>query len=113
MTRSGDGLIDEMDKAVRYHSLFPRDVSEAAAWYDQRVSGLGDAFVDLVKRCVADVIADPQRFALLGSQVRYIRIPRFPYIILFQVTPVELRLLGVVHTARSIEKWREERMDTW
>jgi len=42
-------------------------------------------------------------------------VKRFPYIVLFDVTFLfdvtesELLFLGVLHTARSIEKWREER----
>jgi hypothetical protein len=72
---------------------------------------LGDAFIELVRECVSDIVADPQRFALSPSGCRYLRVKRFPYVVLFDVTENELLLLGVLHTARSIEKWRERLPD--
>ncbi len=100
-----------MDRRVRYHPLFDCDVREAARWYDQRSAGLGDAFVEVVRQCTADVIADPQRFAKSPTGCRYIRLPRFPYVLLFDLVDDELLMLGVLHTARSMEKWRERQED--
>jgi hypothetical protein len=96
-----------MDRKLRYHPLFDCDVREAALWYDHRSAGLGDAFADLVRQCVADVIADPQRFPMSASGCRYSRVSRFPYVVLFDLVDDELLMLGVLHTARSMEKWRE------
>jgi plasmid stabilization system protein ParE len=96
-----------MNRNLRYHPLFDCDVREAADWYNRRSAGLGDAFVDLVRKCVADVIADPERFASSPSGCRYGRVSRFPYVVLFDITDSELLMLGVLHTARSMEKWRE------
>jgi len=96
-----------MDRRLRYHPLFDADVREAAQWYDERSPGLGDAFVQRARQCVADVIADPSRFALSPGAVRYRRLERFPYVVLFDVTDSELLMLGVLHTARSMERWRE------
>jgi toxin ParE1/3/4 len=100
-----------MARALRYHPLFDCDVREAAGWYDRRASGLGDTFVDLVSQAVAEIIADPERFAPAQTECRYIRVSRFPYVILFDVTDVEILLLGVLHTARSMDKWRERQRD--
>jgi toxin ParE1/3/4 len=96
-----------MDRKLRYHPLFDCDVREAAGWYDRRSPGLGDAFAGLVRECVSDVIADPQRFGLSPSGCRYVRVPRFPYVVLFDADDNEIRMLAVLHTARSMEKWRE------
>jgi plasmid stabilization system protein ParE len=100
-----------MARTVRYHPLFDCDVREAAGWYDRRSPGLGNAFVDLVRKCTADVIADPERFALSTSGCRYARVSRFPYVLLFDANDQEVQLLAVLHTARSIEKWRERVSD--
>ena len=100
-----------MAKHLRYHPLFDCDVREAAAWYDRRSPGLGDAFVDMVRKRVADVIADPERFALSPAGCRYVRLRRFPYVLLFDVADSELLILGVLHTARSIEKWRQRQSE--
>lgn len=100
-----------MSGRIRYHPLFDCDVREAAGWYDRRSPGLGDAFVDVVRATVDDVIADSNRFAHFAPDCRYARVPRFPYVVLFDVHSDELLLLGVMHTARSMEKWRERLRD--
>lgn len=96
-----------MSKSVRYHPLFDCDVLEAARWYDRRTIGLGRVFANLVRQSVEDVLVDPDRFAEEFPGVRYARIRRFPYVLLFDVTETEVLILGVLHTARSSEKWRE------
>ena len=111
MKKCGSESIAGMDRPVRYHPLFDCDVREAATWYERRSPGLGQAFVEMVRSSVANVIADPERFSRAPSGCRYIRLHRFPYIILFEVIGDELLFLGVLHTARSMEKWRERQDD--
>jgi len=95
-----------MRRRVFYHPLFDRDVIEAAEWYDDRTDGLGDAFVANVAQAVNEVVTSPERFGKVSSELRYSRVQRFPYLVLFDYCDVELLLLGVLHTARSIQKWR-------
>jgi hypothetical protein len=100
-----------MNRPVRYHPLFDGDVREAADWYDRRLWGLGDDFVAIVRQTVADVIFDPERFARSSTGCRYVRLRRFSYVLLFDVVGDELLILGVLHTARSVNKWRERLQD--
>jgi hypothetical protein len=96
-----------MDRRLRYHPLFECDVLEAASWYDRRSPGLGDAFINMARSGVAKIVSNPDRFALAEGGCRYVRLERFPYVILFDVVDDEVLFLGVLHTARSMEKWRE------
>jgi hypothetical protein len=57
------------------------------------------------------VIADPNRFARAPAGCRYVRVLRFPYVVLFDVTSEEVLFLGVMHTARSEEKWKERQTE--
>ena len=98
-----------MGRTVRYHPLFDGDVIEAAGWYDDRSPGLGNAFVANVRIATDSAISDPERFGFTQFGVRFVRVRRFPFVVLFDVTESEILLLGVLHTARSLEKWRRER----
>lgn len=100
-----------MGRQLRYHALFDCDVREAAGWYDRRADMLGDRFVSEVRDCVEKITADPERFALSSSGCRYVRLNHFPYVVLFDAVGDELLLLGVLHTARSMDKWRERTED--
>jgi toxin ParE1/3/4 len=83
-------------------------VREAAGWYDRRSPGLGDAFVDAVRRSVSEIIEDPERFAMSPAGYVYIRLRRFPYVMLFDLVDNELLMLAVLHTARSMENGENE-----
>ena len=62
-----------------------------------------------VESRIAEVTSDPDRFARTPAGCRYVRIPRFPYVVLFDVINEEIVFLGVMHTARSEEKWKERK----
>ena len=100
-----------MDRPIRYHPLFESDVREAVAWYDQRCAGLGNAFVEAVRQSVNNIISDPTRFSETSVGCRYVRTRRFPYVVLFDVDDDELLILGVLHTARSMQRWNERQDD--
>ena len=101
----------ETDSRIIYHPLFDCDVREAAGWYDRCSQGLGDAFVAAVHETVAAIIEDPERFASAEHRIRYRRTDRFPYVVLFDLIDGTLYFLAVLHTARSMEKWRERSGD--
>jgi len=95
-------------KSVHYHALFDCDVREAAGWYDRCLPGLGDIFVEKVRVAVNKIIADPRRFAHTSlSGIRYARVAKFPYVVLFDTDGECLEFFAVLHTARDIGKWRE------
>jgi hypothetical protein len=80
-------------------------------WYDRRASELGKTFIEQVESRIAEVVADPQRFAKLPAGCRYVRIPRFPKVVLFDATGEEVLFPGVMFTARSEEKWKERQTE--
>ncbi|MCA9246585.1 MAG: hypothetical protein KDA42_05700 [Planctomycetales bacterium] len=72
---------------------------------------MGDAFVTQVQLSVAAARENPARFARTDRGWQYIRVARFPYIVLFEVQDEQILFLGALHTARSMKKWREQRLD--
>ncbi|MGE0608114.1 MAG: type II toxin-antitoxin system RelE/ParE family toxin [Pirellulales bacterium] len=101
-----------MASDISYHPLFDCDVREAIGWYERRKVGLGNEFREQIRQSVATVIANPERFGRAASGFRYIRLPRFPYVVLFDLDEGRLVFLGVLHTARSIAKWRKGRFES-
>jgi hypothetical protein len=99
-----------MDRPIRYHQAFPADVRSAAAWYEERSPGLGEAFVekvaDATDRDNPDLDA-PSEFGL-----RCYRAKRFPYVVLFDFRSNQLLILGVFHTAMSRQRWLDRMRDS-
>ena len=99
----------ESVRHVRFHPLFEVDVLEAANWYDTRSTGLGDAFVANVRDAVDGIVADPPSFSRTPLGLRFARVKRFPYLVLFDLSDDQLLLLGVMHGARSMKRWLSNR----
>lgn len=98
-----------MAHKITYHRLFTRDVVEAADWYDERSPGRGKLFADAVDDCAGKIANDPHRFGRLPMGLRYARVLKYPYVILFEFENDVIFMWGVLHTARSMEKWFRDR----
>jgi hypothetical protein len=96
---------------VKFHPLFDADVHEAVRWYDQRSAGLGRVFFAAVEKRIVDATDNPARFARMPSGSRFVRLPRFPYVLLFDVLDDAIVFFGVMHTARDDAKWQARQTD--
>ena len=52
-------------KTVRLLQPAEQEMFDAAAYYESRVSGLGDAFLDKIASAVADIAENPQRWPVI------------------------------------------------
>jgi toxin ParE1/3/4 len=78
----------------------------AAAWYEERRPGLGDAFVTEVRR-VLDTIADhPKRYPIADGDVREAPVSHFPYCVFYRVKPDRIVVIAVFHTSRDPSVWK-------
>jgi len=83
------------------------DVSDAAAWYEQRRTGLGDEFLDELDSVLRRVIKDPFQFPKIKNQIRRALLRRFPYSVYFDVTGETLELIAVLHLRRDPPTWEK------
>lgn len=100
-----------MDRKVTYHPLVETDLLEASAWYDDRSPDLGSAFSRKVREAIDSILRNPTTFLSTDRGVYYRRVDRFPYIVIFRLPGNEIRILGVIHTSRSLKGWRKSRGD--
>jgi plasmid stabilization system protein ParE len=82
------------------------ELQQAADFYAERANReLGLAFVAEFERAAAMVLENPGLGAVFrGSSRRYL-LRRFPYSIIYQVTPDELRVIAVAHHRRRPGYW--------
>jgi len=86
------------------------ELHDAAEFYTLKANAeLGLAFIDEFERTASKVLANP----LLGTEFRSTRrrylLRRFPYSIIYQVTPEELRILAVAHHMRRPGYWAQRK----
>lgn len=88
-----------------------QDVTQAAAWYEARQSGLGGEFVEEVIRVWDWLATDPLLNARHdpAKNVRWRFTDRFPYRVLYEAFEVErtVVVVAVLHAARHDRHWRK------
>lgn len=95
--------------------LFSRGAEEeidgAAEWYNEQRAGLGEEFLESLDSLFASMAAMPESFAPVDDyagqrRFRQAILRRFPYKVIFEVTPDDtLRVLVVAHTSRAPNYW--------
>jgi hypothetical protein len=87
------------------------ELAEAVAWYDQHQEGLGDEFLLAVKCAAARIRDFPTAWSSISRRSRRYRLARFPYGLVYQILPTEIRILAVADLRRRPGYWRgRERM---
>ena len=78
------------------------DLADAALFYEQRRSGLGDEFLAAVKTRLNDVRERPGSFPIAyKNDLRRALVNRFPYAIWFLKSLTATVVLGILHTSRD------------
>ena len=86
--------------------------AEAAAWYDDQRSGLGDEFLTELAEAFSRIRHDRQVFARLETYtgayaVRRCVLRRFPYLVVFTCLAEETLVVAVAHARRKPLYWLE------
>lgn len=82
------------------------EFEDAAAWYDEQRSGLGEEFVAEIEQAVTSAAAAPQRYPVVFGDIRRTVARRFPFSVYFRVRADELVVLAVFHGRRNPTIWQ-------
>ena len=78
-------------------------------WYDSISLALGNRVRASVRARFREIEADPLRFGFAFDEVRFARVQRFPYLVLFRESDPFVVVLGVLHAASDPRRWRRRR----
>ncbi len=96
-----------MTRRVLWLQDAENDLAESARWYDQQRVGLGAEFLDAVQHVVTRVASGPVYGLLVGTRTRRVRVPGFPYLVLFVSHAEHLEVTAVCHFARHPRRWSD------
>jgi plasmid stabilization system protein ParE len=91
---------------MRRQVIFDREArlefEDAVIWYNAQQPGLGDRFESEVHSAFQRILANPERFRLVGKTTRQARVEVFKkYSIYFRVEPEFIGIVSVFHGARN------------
>ncbi|MBI3767490.1 MAG: type II toxin-antitoxin system RelE/ParE family toxin [Deltaproteobacteria bacterium] len=97
-----------MKRTVRTGEPASEELIDAVRWYETRGPGLGGEFFDAVAEMLTLIEARPE----IGSpsrrdpQTRRVLVPRFPYQVVYRLTPTEIVIVAVAHLKRRPNYWK-------
>lgn len=91
---------------LEFHPAAERELAEAAIWYEQAIDGLGGQFSHEVERATKLLLERPAIGVDVGYGRRRLPVRRFPFTIIYAVSPGVLYILAVAHDKRRPGYWR-------
>jgi toxin ParE1/3/4 len=82
------------------------ELQEALAFYIAHSTvALGGSFVAEFERAVNLIVGNPSLGSVRRNGLRQYALRRFPYSVIYQVTPEQLRIIAVAHQRRKPGYW--------
>ncbi len=91
---------------LEFHPEAELEFIEAAAYYERQVSGLGQRFGADVRRALDVLLAHPDSGVAVDDDLRKYVLRRFPFSIIYSVSPDVLRVEVLAHQSRRPGYWR-------
>jgi len=84
------------------------DLTDAAAWYDNRELGLGLELLSEVRSGIARALKNPESFTRVRRTptVRRVLTRRFPYRLFFIERPDSIIVFAILHAAQHDRVWK-------
>lgn len=94
-------------KPVLFHPEAIAELEEALAWYAERSVRVAGAFEEAVELGVRSIETQPTRHAFLRETgKRAFRVPRFPYLLIYEETADHIWIDAVAHEKRHPDYWK-------
>ncbi|HNX33831.1 MAG TPA: type II toxin-antitoxin system RelE/ParE family toxin [Kiritimatiellia bacterium] len=83
------------------------EMTDAFDWYEDRVPGLGSAFLLCVDATFSAILRAPQQYPRIHKIVRRALTRRFPFEIFFVEDDERIVILAVFHSKRDPKCWKD------
>ena len=100
-----------MTRALRNLRAAREEFAEAVRRYTEQRAGLGVEFFDEVAATTARLEVYPEIGAPVSQDrlTRRLLVPRFPYQVVYRLTPSEIVILAVAHLKRRPNYWKNRK----
>ena len=91
--------------AVRFRPEVADDLCDAIDWYDTKRTGLGNEFAGEYWSAIDRITNQPLAYAITETGLRACRLARFPYVVHYRGSEVEVLIVAVMFGGRDTSAW--------
>jgi hypothetical protein len=95
---------------LRIDAAADAELQSAAQWYEGRVAGLGERFLEEAVVAMSDIDGPPRRFGRARyrtkREIRRRLLEHFPYSVVYEVREEECVIVAIAHAHRRPTYWR-------
>jgi plasmid stabilization system protein ParE len=82
------------------------EANDAFNWYEDRQPGLGHELYRELTRCLEFVLEHPQMSRVAYRRLRKRKLDRFPYLVVYRESELEVIVVSIFHGSRNPAAWR-------
>ena len=90
---------------VGFHPAAAEEFQQTAAFYEQRVEGLGERFIREMERTTLLLSERPELGAVYQTHYRRVLMARFPFTVVYRVASDEIQIIAVAHQRQQPGYW--------
>jgi plasmid stabilization system protein ParE len=91
---------------LRIHPEAREELAEAAGFYEGRVTGLGEDFLEEYRAVLKRILDGPERAPRILGEFRRLNLQRFPYSVVYRPRDEEVFIVAVAHMHRRPFYWK-------
>jgi plasmid stabilization system protein ParE len=92
--------------SLSYSSKAEKELLKAYDFYEERVFGLGDRFVNCIISKIEGIVKNPYAYPVRRKNLHEYSVDEFPFLIIYQILEKEglIVIASIFHTSRSPKK---------
>ena len=94
---------------VFLHPAAVEEAESAARWYHERSPRAATRFVEELIRVIDKIQAAPQRWPAGPRSTRKVKLPCFPFVVIYRESGDSIQILAMAHGRRRPGYWRNRR----
>jgi len=95
-----------MTPRVLFHPAAIEEAEAAARWYRERSPRAAARFVDEIFQVLDKILDSPHRWVAGPHGTRKVKLPCFPFLIIYRETEGIIQILAIAHGHRRPNYWR-------
>ena len=91
---------------IKIQSEAEEELLSASLYYEERVAGLGEEFLDGIEEAISKIRKYPLAWPVYEDDYRRYLMKRFPYGVVYRVEADIIFVIAVAHLSRKPDYWK-------